>query len=328
MKWYNVDKIWNMGYRFNIINGIMDDGKTFGFKLKMLEVFKKTGNRFIWLMNTKVALEEELAKFKTDLENYDDDWYNFKIEKIPKTDKWVGKYDSEIVCYFQALSSTSKTARDSKVKYIIFDEFNYGDTRVWNYQAQNFLALLSRNMRIDKIFMIGNATSLNIPLLVMFNIFHIEKEWTEFKIGKFKGIFHNFKRPEREIDNKYKDSISYAIMKKTEYADHAFKNKYLLDNYDNVDKNRWKGETKYIFELNNKELIELRDCYPNIYICLYKGKEKPKFALSRKLAKDNVIYDSMIPDRLAHKIVRGRVFYESVMIKQEIHNLVGGFFYW
>lgn len=336
-EYYDFDSLRESPYRFIIVNGIMDDGKTFGAKEDMLKRFEKFGERSIWIMNSRIMLDEELLKFKTANEEINANWNNYMIKNGTNgISTLISIATNEIVCYFLAISSVTKTARDDRIKNIYYDEFNYLDSRTYKLQISKFQMLLSRNMRVNKIFLIGNATSLNIPILFHFGIWEVPKgkDFFEFNIGNQKGLFHVFKRTIERIEKKYEDSLAYQVIKKTGFAEHAFKNEYNLDNKSKVDKDYLKKhKDKMILQQTFQIGLDIWvDFYSDInykkfYIGIAKKgyKNRVKYFLDRDYMIDGLKYTPTITEKLARYFQMDRITYENIAIKQYFYEVIKPF---
>lgn len=335
--YYDFKAIRNNKYRLNIINGIMDDGKTFGAKEDMLERYLKYSESSIWIMNGMPLLSKEMSVFCISNIQFNKNWEKFEV-KGDREGYIIGYYDKKPFVFFLNIGSATKTGRIEQTKNIYYDEFNYMDKRIYNVQSDKFKILLSRCMRINKIFLIGNATSLNIPLLYDLGIWEIKAEWTEFDVwDNFKGLFHNFKRDEKFIDNKYKDSIAYAIMKKSGYTKHAFENQYVLDNNANISRDYLKENPqhnlRYTFEISNNIKI---DCYQvrdrhsqtlTMYLNLNENNLPVVYALNRDYVRDGVVYAPDISENIGMYFQQNRIYYQNITIKQKLYEIIKPFIF-
>jgi len=353
-KWYDAEGLLKNKYPIYIINGVMDDGKTFGFKMYTFKKFLESGrkDRTIFVYNKEKTLKEDLVKFKSDMIEYEPEFRKLKSKTL--NEMYVLYYDprekenesfdfeDNIFAYLILISSATKTSRDANVKYMVYDEFNYLDTRIFNVQERHLQVLLSRNMRNLKfIALIGNAVSMNIPALNMLGIYQKpEKEFFEFKFGDMVGLFHNFKRNEEFLEEKYKDSIAYNIMKQTNFVKHAFGNEYILDDYSRImpdvltylkwDKMKSEGIC-YITQTNIKvEILSLffKQTKKILYFIRLSDKDV-NVCIEEKYSTNGVEYNGNIPINLALFYQKNDIWFENITIKKNISEIIRNFIsYW
>lgn len=311
----------------SIVIGIVDDGKTYGMKLDALERFNKFNERALFIYNSRPQMEEEIAKWEDAYEN--NEWEGLSF--VEKGNITIAFMHGEKFAYFTPVTSIKKVARDEKIKNIYYDEFNYGDTRIFNLQGRGFATLLTRMLRAKRVFLIGNNTTLNVPILYELRLFQFsEKEWDLIERKNYKIIVHKFRRSEEFADKKYENDGIYWLLKDMEYSKHFFNNESLLDNIDQIyDFNKYINKMRYLYTFAIKENL-YADIYSfeknkKIYWYVTKSVRKENkrvVALHPNYTGDGIFLKPDISRNIAYNISNTRVFYESVIIKQNLWKTI------
>ena len=358
-KFYDFPKTRELGADMTFINGVMDDGKTYGMKLDMLNRFIEFGEESVWCMNSGVNLEIEISQFadaftkSPDDVGYDERWNDFKIAKMPKSDIWVGKYNEKEVCKFFSLATVKKWGRNPAVKNIYVDEYNFGDTRVMNLQLRGFQTILTRYLKPNvKVFLAGNNTTYNNPILNAYGLFRQPKEeyfypnttyvkdGVTYK-GKSKMLIHTFKRDERHYQDKYKDVALYHLLRLTDFSKHAFDNESLFDNGDNIfDWIDFKPLMDVVEYYDTIEMNKHNRILVDIYRCDIDGKrvwfikksdntrDIIKNCISADLLRDGIKINRNLAIKLAKKYRTNKLYYESETVKQNLHDILNKEKWW
>lgn len=227
--WYDVRRVLSYNALYNFIIGLRNSGKTYAFKVKMVDWFLERGWKFIWLRRQVNEAEETVKGFFDAIAK--DTYLTNKYGEIKYMTKGNmlyinGKVAGEVLALAQSQLYKSREFADTYS--IVFDEFiSEGGTRkAYLPDEANVLngivLTIARHKPRFRVFMLGNSVRFNNPYMVY------------FKIKPFsKGIrFYKKKRVLVEMYlNKYMvkkmiDSDFGKMIAGTDYFDFAILNKF------------------------------------------------------------------------------------------------------
>lgn len=231
INWFSPNTALTYNALFNFIVGDRGGGKSFGTLEYCVRQFEKYGKEFIYLRRYKEELDDSLPKLFLSLNT---------VGKFPEHSLYArGKtlyYDNRVMGYAVALSTSTKRKSNNydNVEYIIFEEFmvdgissrylGSGNKEVAIFE--NFYETVDRLRDKTRVFFLANAFS-------MVNIYFME-----YKI-RLKPPYKTYNKIDNMMiciwqDQSYRDAKSktrfYQIVKGSEYAEHAYGNKFYLDN--------------------------------------------------------------------------------------------------
>lgn len=231
INWYTPNRLLTYNCLFNFTVGDRGGGKSFGTLEYCVRQFEKTGKEFIYLRRYKEELDDSLPTLFDAL---------VKENKFPDHKLWVkGKkiyFDNRVMGYAVALSTSSKrkSVNFSNVGYIIFEEFmvdgitnrylGSGDKEVAIFE--NFYETVDRLRDQTRVFFLSNAFSMVNIYFMHYKVRLRPPYKTYNKLGNIMVCIWQ--------DQSYRDAKAktrfYQIVAGTEYADHAYGNKFYMDN--------------------------------------------------------------------------------------------------
>lgn len=241
--YWDIKKTLSYNCLFNFIVGSRGVGKTYGSLKYCIEMYLKNKNQgkkwqFMYIRRLTTELDK-LTKtrggrlFNAVKQEFPD--HEFRAEAN------VLYCDKEIIGYAQPLSTASILKSDAfpDVQMIIFDEFIIDNSGTYHYlkdEVRKFLDLyetISRGRDV-KVMFLSNAVSISNPY---FDYFHLDKPYNgNFqKFGKARQILvENAVNP--ELTKMKQQSKFGQIIEGSEYSEYAYENKWLLDNFDFIEK--------------------------------------------------------------------------------------------
>lgn len=233
INWYTPNEMLTYNCLFNFVVGDRGGGKSFGVLKFCVDRFKKTGEQFIYLRRYDTELQESLPKVFNSLKK--EGYYPKDELKVSGNNLYC---DGKIMGYGVPLSTSmkKKSIPYPHVKWIIFEEFMV-DGRSSRYigpgesEVDLFLNFYESVARLrDKkdevrVIFIANAFS-------MVNIY-----FTFFKI-RLKPPYKKYNRQGEHMiciwqDESYREAKRqtrfYDIVRGTEFAEHAYENKFFMD---------------------------------------------------------------------------------------------------
>lgn len=253
INWFTPNKLLTYNCLFNFIIGDRGGGKSFGTLEFCVKQFLKNGREFIYLRRYERELDDSLPTLFDALKKEG----KFKGHKLyAKGNKLF--CDDRVMGYAVALSTSMKrkSVNYSNVHYIIFEEFmvdgvtsrylGSGDKEVTIFE--NFYETVDRLRDETKVFFLANAFS-------MVNIY-----FTHYKLrlhppfktyNKFGHIMICIWQDESYRKAKRKTKF-YNIVEGTEFAEHAYKNKFYLDNDYFIKKKSSTSEFHFAIRYMNK----------------------------------------------------------------------------
>ena len=284
--YWDIKKTLSYNCLFNFIVGSRGVGKTYGsLKYCIEQYLKYKAQGKTWQFMYVRRLNTELDKLT---KSRGGRLFNAVKNEFPnhsfKAESNVLYCDKEIIGYAQPLSTASILKSDAfpDVQMILFDEFIIDNSGTYHYlkdEVRKFLDLYETvaRGRDVKVFFLSNAVSISNPY---FDYFHLNKPYNgNFqRFGKAKEILvENAVNP--ELIKMKQESRFGKILEGSEYSEYAYENKWLLDNFDFIEKKtqnciyymtlRYKGENlgiwyepdNMIFYLSNDVDLQCPDKY-------------------------------------------------------------------
>lgn len=230
INWFTPNSLLTYNCIFNFVVGDRGGGKSFGTLEYCVRRYLKTGEQFIYLRRYKEELDDSLPTLFDAL---------IKEGKFPDKKLFVkGKniYCEDKVMGFAVALSTStkrKSVNYSNVKSIIFEEFmvdgvssrylGTADKEVAIFE--NFYETVDRLRDQTRVFFLANAFSMVNIYFMRYKIRLKPPYKTYNKLGNIMVcIWQDQSYREAKMKTRF-----YDIVKDTEYAAHAYENKFYLD---------------------------------------------------------------------------------------------------
>lgn len=231
IKWFNPREMLTYNCLYNFIVGDRGGGKSFNTLDFCIDQFKKKGKEFLYVRRYERELEESLPTLFDELKRegkYPNDKLYVKGNKLYCNDRVMG--------YALALSTSmkKKSVSYSRVEFIIFEEFmvdgvtsrylGSGDREVNIFK--NLYETVDRLRDKTRVFFIGNAFSM---ANIYFTHYRIRLKPPYKKYNKLGHIMVCVWEEETYRQAKRKTRF-YQIEQGTEFVEHAYENKFYLDN--------------------------------------------------------------------------------------------------
>lgn len=297
--------------------GPKGSGKTFGYKLEIVDRYLKNKKIGLWLRRYATEIPAAMEEFMTDLQ------IKGFYTQMKTMVKMVGKvgYLYELVeseripiCKFIAVADEPKLRGIPFpiISIIVFDEFiipvdNKKQINYCNNEVEHFLILMDSICRLEfyPIILVGNAISQVNPYTVAWGItFKPGVEWQYYKVGESNVVVHWYQNDKYQ-QAKANSSIG-KLMANTDYGNMATFNQF-QDNMDFIEDKGSSAEFKCNIQ-HNGNLFGVWVDYTNnsIYIDKPVGNGRT-YNLTDKDQMPNTV--------LLHTITAGKIFEISMLIK-------------
>ena len=237
---YRVKELLSYKRSISLVVGERRVGKTFEILLCLiLDALRREELTFTWWRLTKLELDMCKAEFFSDMVAFNVfPEYSFKIVGNYGYATKVSDGYSFPICFLGYLKNHQaiKGTPFPKVRYNVVDEWfeESGKTKV----RKKLTMLHSINYTIFELrpvraIIIGNAVTIDDPLLKAYNITNIDRPFTK----NSNIVVENTDKEERYLAFKKqaKESSFGKLVEGTEYGEYALNNKFLLDDYSRID---------------------------------------------------------------------------------------------
>lgn len=228
--WYTPHKMLTYNCLYNFVVGDRGGGKSFGTLRFVIDRFIKTGEQFIYLRRYERELDDSLPTLFDAFRK--EGLFNQHELKVAGQNLYC---DGKLMGHAVALSTSMKrkSVNYSFVKWIIFEEFmvdgvtsrylGHGDQEVNIFN--NFYETVDRMRDETRVMFVANAFSMVNIYFTHHKIRLQEPYKTYNKLGNIMVcIWHD-----EEYFQAKKNTRFYSIVEGTEYAKHAYENKFFLD---------------------------------------------------------------------------------------------------
>lgn len=338
-------KVDALGFPINITispRGIM--GKTHNLKDFLIYKYYVENKSAIWLYNAKVQMEKDLPKWLASNKQANPaQWKDMIREHNIIKDKDRDKDD--IFVYCDALSTSVRGSRDPRYAYIAYEEFNQSMDRIKKSQDwlfQNLIATtknqINPTLGVQKVFLLANMDSVNIPLLAKWDILYIEQEHTFIYDDEGNPLIYIYcfiptERDLKKIYERNKSDWTYQLAKKSGLEEFIFNNTSILDNYNHIIKweevEKWENKRlNVIYKINGQYIsIWIIKGYvegDQIYLAKYEKyppKEGNIITLKVEDNQENINIAWNIELTILTLIVEGSFYYDSVLAKSILYEI-------
>lgn len=255
---------------FNVIVGNRGGGKSYGAKKRAIDNFIKRKEQFGYIRRYKDDLKKPMEQFFKDIMwEYPD--YEFKVEgdkfmirlkPADEKEKWTEK-DIAGFGFQLSTASNKKSISYPDITLLIYDEFliEKGNQRYLPNEPEKLLNLYETVARPGTghprvvLFMLANAITITNPYFLFWNLRMPKKA---DKNGKYiwkhpsKPILVEDVRNEKFIDAK-KNTEFGQLIDGTAYAEYSIENKFLLDDYEFIEKKTAKSRYYFTFIYKDKK---------------------------------------------------------------------------
>lgn len=231
INWFTPNELLTYNCIFNFIVGDRGGGKSFGTLEFCVKQYLKHGTEFIYLRRYERELEDSLPTLFDALKQ------EGKFADHNLYVKGKNLYcDGKVMGYAVALSTSMKrkSINYSKVGFIIFEEFmvdgvtsrylGQGDREVAVFE--NFYETVDRLRDSTRVFFLANAFS---TVNIYFTRYGIRLKPPYKTYNRFKNDIMVCIWQDESYRQAKRNTRFYNIVKDTEYAEHAYGNKFYLD---------------------------------------------------------------------------------------------------
>lgn len=231
INWFTPHKLLTYNCLFNFIIGDRGGGKSFGTLKFCIDRFIKTGEQFVYLRRWERELDDSLPTL-----------FDAMRKEAMFTDHVLTSSKGNFYCdgkqmgFGVALSTSmkKKSVNYSNVAWIIFEEFmvdgvgsnryvTSGDKEVTIFE--NLYETIARLRPNVRVFFVANAFSM---VNIYFTRYKIRLRPPYKTYNKINQIMVCIWHDQSYIDAK-KQTAFYEIVKDSEFASHAYENKFYLD---------------------------------------------------------------------------------------------------
>lgn len=259
--WFTPNDILNKQRLFNFVTGPKGDGKTTGCRNYALDQWKKDNTfEFAVIRRYKREMQDTYKKYFDNI----NDKFNYGIDVKYKSRSAgitvnTGDHDEfKPICHFFALSTDAgiQGVNLPNLRFMIFEEFLLDPTKNKRYlrnEPEEFARLY------DTLARPSDPARPRVPVIFIGNSFASSNPYYDFfKISlNSKGEFKNkniyaLHIQDTEFSEQAKNTEFGQIMANTNYGQHAFDNKFLLDNFEFVRKDFPKARLLFNFTYYEK----------------------------------------------------------------------------
>ena len=325
---YDVKHILPYQRIFNFILGNRTAGKSFSIKCMLIDDFLKKGKMFIYL--TRYENELNLTNIFDDVQEIKYPELDIKIEgqKYYK----IIKINEKIAGFGIPLSDYDKIKRESfvYVEKIFFDEFiTENNRRYLKNECEIFLNLYQtvargggKAIRKVYVFFVANAVSILNPYFSFFDI--VPKLGLTVEKSYLVEMFVNEK-----VNDTYKNTQFYNLIKNTRYGAYALENKYYLDDNSFIKNISLKNATlRMVFKFNG-EIIGLWVTENGLFYCCknYNENCKLKFCVKHEDFDEKFFLLSKSDSKIILKTLQNafeqcQIFFASLQVKDMMLHIL------
>lgn len=241
--WFSYDPIDSYQALMNWIIGARGDGKTFGFKIKAIRHFMKTGRQSVYLRRTEGELREAMSKFLNDIS---DKFYPYKF-RIQKKELQIIEYDEdagecigewETILHFAYLANSVKYKSVSydKVDLICYDEVIIKETKDIRYlddEVDTFLHFYETVARLRDVtvYFLSNAITVHNPY---FYFWDMKLPNTKSRIKRLRDDIVIQVAKDEEYKKVKKQTRFGQLIAGTEFEKTSIDNEFILDTVEQI----------------------------------------------------------------------------------------------
>ena len=243
IKYFNIGGLSEKLRPFNFIIGGRGIGKTYS----SIDFLINRGERFLYLRNTYVEMEESTGDFGNPFKKWNSN-NNRNICIIPERKHRLIKDftnpDEPKTIGYAAPLSTFENLRGidlSDVKYILFDEFIEKRTLAFDqFRAfANMYETVNRNRELEGeqpliVICLSNAQKLDNQILAGYGCIPIIERMIQNNREEYIDSKKLILLPKSEVSEMKANTVSYKAIENTAYYNEALKNKFAFDSFANI----------------------------------------------------------------------------------------------
>lgn len=304
----------------NIVIGGRGIGKTYS----VLNFLYENNEKFIYLRNTDVQLDEACGDFGNPFKRLNmDKGRNVYVAKEKKHALIIE--DGNCLGYAAALSTFEnlRSVDLSDVKWVIFEEFIEKKKLKFDQFTSfvNFYETVNRNRELFgeeplKCILLSNSQSLNNPILAGYDLIGTIENMISNRQQKFKKENLTLLLPESEISELKKETGNYKLIKGTKIYKEAIENKFASDSFYGVKK---RPISEYICLCSVDDIyIYKHKSSGNFYACDIQATNIMEYN-----SKDNrIIFLRNIGRYLMLAAASGNLEYSSFTVKAKLSDIL------
>ena len=275
--WYDVRNVLSYNAFYNFIIGMRNSGKTYSFKVKVVDRFLTDGSKFVWVRRRVIEKDETVRDFFESIANDSylvGKWGEMKFENRGSNLYINGKHCGQVVALAQ--QQTKKSADYTRHNWIVYDEFISEDSTKSAYlpneveKMHNLVLTVQRWQTDVKVFFLGNSVKFNNPYM---NYFRIKPFASGIKHLKKKNVLVQMYFNKYMIA-KMKNSEFGKLVEGTSYFEYAILNQF-KDN-----------DNTFIEKKPNNALYYCSMLYEGQYFSFYKDYAEDKMYTVRNNVED------------------------------------------
>lgn len=302
-------------------------GKTFSSLKKLIEIFLKTGEQFVYLRRSQTELESALP---TIFDPFQREGFflehNFSVrgEFLYIDNKCCGRGIAISTAY------KLKSVGFPNVKYILFDEFISENGQYIKEELHKFLSCIETIGRMRDIYVIAlaNQSTIYNPYYVYFQIKPASKQTPKTRFRQKSILVYQFISTEyREVKQETKFG---KLIRGTKYGSFMLENEAIQDNYQFVDKMDGYKKKPFVNMLISGENIVAYDCETKdgtiVYFQIREAiKDIPSYNFDKQLEKDRIIdnvRNNPYVRRISLYVNRGMIAFRDIRVKNIIEDFI------
>lgn len=327
---YDWSKLLSYKRQLSIVVGDRRNGKTFRINWGVVKYALEIEDiGFIRGRITKDEMLSLVGTFMDDTEKFDifpNYIFSYKGRYIYAKRKDTGKEFPIGYLFCLKNAVLLKGIPFPNVKYLVIDEWMEESQERKCKNKVNLLWSIIYSifaLRKIRVILISNAVTINDPIFKKFKITDINRPFTKGETYVIENT--NYEEKYDKFRKKAKESDFGKLIKGDDYENFALNNKFMLDDYSNIDNNlKSKGSPFMSIRFSPKLLVSCYAFKDTIYFIKVKTASVVVTPL-QNLAKNDIIYvkysDALYKRLFNYALSKSELWYSSFEVKTEIINL-------
>ncbi len=327
---YDWGELLSYKRQLSIVVGDRRNGKTFRINWGVVKYSLEIEDiGFIWGRITKDELLSLVGTFMEDTIKFDifpNYTFSYKGKYIYAKRKDTGKEFAIGYLFCLKNAVLLKGIPFPNVKYIVIDEWmEENQQRKCKTKVKLLWSIIYSIFALRRIrcILISNAVTINDPIFKKFGITNINRPFTKGKTYIIENT--NYEQKYDKFRKKAKESDFGKLIQGDDYEKFALDNKFMLDDYSNIDeKLKGKGDPFMSIMFNPKLIVSCYALQDKVYFI--KTKSAPVIVTPlQTIAKNDIIYvkysDNIYKKLFTYALSKRELWYSSFEVKTEIINL-------